>query len=284
MQGKIYKILSNFYYVKVDDRIIECKAKGVFKKRDIDLYVGDNVLVEPTYNNKGNIYEVLPRKNKLKRPSVANVDKLIILLSIKDPFPDLVLLDKQIIYCLKHNIEPVICITKIDKDTEKKSEQIKEIYKKIGYKVYCISSKEKIGIETFKKEIKGSLCVFAGNSGVGKSTLVNTVFNDDIMKEGNISEKTLRGKHTTRHVEIIEYDDYMIADTPGFSLFELDDITKNELFLYYEEFKRYVGNCEFRDCTHIKEEKCGVKEAVKNGSVEEERYTRYVQIYNELNR
>ena len=155
MQGKIYKILSNFYYVKVDDRIIECKAKGVFKKRDIDLYVGDNVLVEPTYNNKGNIYEVLPRKNKLKRPSVANVDKLIILLSIKDPFPDLVLLDKQIIYCLKHNIEPVICITKIDKDTEKKSEQINEIYKKIGYKVYCISSKEKIGIETFKKEIKG---------------------------------------------------------------------------------------------------------------------------------
>lgn len=282
MQGKICKILSNFYYVNVNNELIECKAKGRFKNDCIHLFVGDNVIVERTDNNKGNIIEVLPRKNKLKRPSVANVDKLIILLSIKSPSPDFLLLDKQIIYCLKNDILPVICITKIDKDKNNEREKIKELYEKIGYKVYCISCKEKIGIEDLKKELKNCLCVFAGNSGVGKSTLLNTICNKNIMEEGNVSIKTQRGKHTTRHVEITQQQDIMIADTPGFSLFEIDEIQKNELAVYFEEFKSHIPECEFRDCTHIKEQKCGIKEAVNNGEVSQERYQRYVDLYNEI--
>lgn len=284
MQGKIYKILSNFYYVKVNNEIIECKAKGKFKKDLVDLYVGDNVIIEKIDNNKGNIIEVLPRKNSLKRPSVANVDKLIILLSIKSPAPDYILLDKQIIYCLKNNIIPIICITKIDKDKNNEAEKIREIYSKIGYRVYCISSKKNIGIEELKQELHDSLCVFAGNSGVGKSTLVNTICNNNVMAEGNISKKTSRGKHTTRHVEIIQNQNYMIADTPGFSLFEINDIQKDELSIYFEEFKAYTQRCEFRDCTHIKEEKCGVKQAVNNNDISQERYNRYVTIYNEISK
>lgn len=282
MQGIIYKILSNFYYVKIGNEIIECKAKGKFKNEETDLIVGDNVIVEKIDNDKGNIIEVLPRKNKLKRPSVANVEKLIILMSIKSPLPDFMLLDKQLAYCVKNNIEPVICITKIDKDINNEFECIKNIYEKIGYPVYSVSAKEGIGIDSLRQELKGCLCVFAGNSGVGKSTLINAIFDKDIMLSGDVSKKTGRGKHTTRHVEIIEHDGLLITDTPGFSLFDISEIKKDELANCFEEFIPYLDKCEYRDCRHIKEENCGIKEAVLEKKISDERYKRFVEIYLEL--
>ena len=282
MQGIIYKILSNFYYVKIGNDIIECKAKGKFKNEATDLLVGDNVIVEKIDNDKGNIIEVLPRKNKLKRPSVANVEKLIIVMSIKSPLPDFLLLDKQLAYCVKNNIEPVICITKIDKDVDNEFENIKDIYGKIGYPIYCVSAKECVGIDRLKEELRGCLCVFAGNSGVGKSTLINAIFSKNVMISGDVSKKTGRGKHTTRHVEIIEHEGLLITDTPGFSLFDISEIKKDELANCFEEFIPYVDKCEYRDCKHIKEKNCGIKEAVAEGKISQERYKRFLEIYLEL--
>lgn len=282
MQGKIYKILSNFYYVSIDNEIIECKAKGKFKNTDTELLVGDDVLIEFIDNNKGNIIEVLERRNKLVRPSVANVDKLIIVLSIKQPEPDYLLLDKQIAYCVKHNIIPVICFTKIDKDTNESYKQIQKVYKDIGYNVYCVSSKENIGIDKLKKELQGCVCAFTGNSGVGKSTLINALLKKELMIEGNISVKSQRGKHTTRHVELIREGELCVVDTPGFSILEMFDIRKDELIDCFEEMKRFKYDCEFRDCTHIKETKCGVKKAIEEGIIDKGRYDRYIKIYNSI--
>lgn len=281
MIGKIYKILSNFNYVKVDDRIVECKAQGKVKREIEKLLVGDNVQVELIDNNKGNIIGVEKRKNKLLRPNVANLDKLIITVSMKSPDPDYILLDKQIIYCLFNNIIPIICLTKIDLIDKNEYLRIKSIYEKIGYKVYCISSIENIGIDSLKNELKNCVCVFSGNSGVGKSTLINNIIGKDIMDSGVISSKNQRGKHTTRHVQIIENDEMLLVDTPGFSLFECN-IPYKDVELYYEEFNDYINNCEFKDCLHIKEEKCAVKNAVKNGFISKDRYERYITIVNSM--
>ncbi|MBE5821292.1 MAG: ribosome small subunit-dependent GTPase A [Clostridiales bacterium] len=284
MIGKIYKILANFYYVKVDNTVYECKAKGNFKNTKTDLAVGDNVEIEiDKFNDeKGNIIKRLDRKNYILRPSVANIDKLIIVISIKKPLPDMVLLDKQIIYALLNNIEPVICINKIDLDLKSEYLKIKETYEKIGYKVYSISTKEKTGLTEIKKEIQNSMCVLSGNSGVGKSSFVNAIFETDIMKEGKISEKISRGKHTTRHIEIFDYENCQIVDTPGFSVFDVLDIKKEELYKYYEEFNEYIDECEYRDCGHIKENRCGIKEAVNENKIDNDRYERYKLIYQEL--
>lgn len=281
INGKVVKILSNFYYVKNQDDIIECKAQKKIKGNNGDILVGDNVSFELIDNNKGNILSVCERKNELLRPRVANVDKLIIIFSMNSPSPDYILLDKQIIYCLMNEITPVICISKIDNDIAEEYKKVAEIYKKIGYSVYPISSNEMLGIDALKKELSNSVCVFAGNSGVGKSTLVNTICNKNIMEAGAISKKISRGKQTTRHVEIIECDNFMIVDTPGFSLFDVN-VIKEDLPIYFEEFKPYSLNCEYRNCLHIKEEKCGVKEAVKDGAVSFERYERYKNISNNI--
>lgn len=284
MIGKIYKILANFYYVKVNSVIYECKAKGNFKNNKTDLAVGDNVEIEiDKYNDKkASIIKRLDRKNYIIRPNVSNIDKLIIVLSIKDPLPDMLLLDKQIVYALINNIKPVICITKIDKVEQNKYLELKKIYEEIGYKVYPISSKNKIGLEDIKKELKGNLCVLSGNSGVGKSSLINAIFDKEIMKEGKVSERILRGKHTTRHIEIFDYEDCKIVDTPGFSVFDVIDIKKEELYKYYEEFEKYIAMCEFRDCTHIKEQQCGIKQAIEEKKIDKGRYDRYTSIYQEL--
>lgn len=284
-KGKIYKILSNFYYVKIDNNMYECKAKGRFKNDGTDILVGDNVEIEIIDNDKlkGNIVKVLKRKNFTVRPSVANLDKLIIIVSLTKPAIDYMLLDKQIIYCIKNDIKPVICINKIDNSENKEYLKIKEVYEKIGYSVYPISAKLNIGINDLKKELKDSVCVFAGVSGVGKSTLTNCICDEYLNITGGMS-KISRGKHTTRHVEIFEYDDFYIVDTPGFSVFDIEDIPKKELYMYFEEFMEYTDKCQYRDCTHIKEEKCGVKEAVENNEIDINRYERFKQLYESIKR
>lgn len=284
MIGTIYKILANFYYVKSENVIYECMAKGNFKNTKTDLMVGDSVEFEIDKFNtkKGNIIKRLDRKNYIIRPSVANIDKLLIVISIKSPIPDMILLDKQIIYALINNIEPIICINKIDKDFEREYIKIQEIYEKIGYKVYPVSAKTKEGLEELKNELQGRTCVLSGNSGVGKSSLVNAIFNTEIMKEGKISEKISRGKHTTRHIEVFDYENCRIIDTPGFSVFDVLDISKEEVYKYFEEFEEFISECEYRDCMHIKENICGIKEAVEKDKINKDRYERYKIIYQEL--
>ena len=282
-QGRIYKILSKFYYVKVEENIYECMAKGKFKNIGTNLYVGDivDIQIDKFTENKGNIINVHNRKNCIIRPNVANIDKLIITLSILDPIPNLVLLDKQIINCHINNIEPIICITKIDIDKNKEYLKIKELYEKIGYKVFAISNIVKQGIEKLEQELEGSFCVLSGNSGIGKSSLVNNILGYEVMQPGKISEKIKRGKQTTRHIEIFEKDNIMIADTPGFSVFEDVKITKKDVIENFIEFNEYIGMCQYRDCAHIKENNCAIKDAVENNEISIERYNRFIQIYNE---
>ncbi len=281
--GRIYKILSKFYYVKVENKMYECMAKGKFKNIGTNLCVGDivDVEIDEFDKNKGNIINVYDRKNCIIRPNVSNVDKLIITLSIIDPIPNLVLLDKQIINCHINNIEPIICITKIDIDKNNEYLKIKDIYENIGYKVFAISNIDKKGINDLEKEIKGKFCVLSGNSGIGKSSLVNNILGYEVMLSGNISEKIKRGKQTTRHIEIFDKESIMIADTPGFSVFEDIKITKEDVIENFVEFSEYIGMCEYRDCSHIKENSCAIKDAVENNKISKDRYERFVQIYNE---
>ena len=281
--GRIYKILSKFYYVKVDDKIYECMAKGKFKNIGTNLCVGDIVEIEIDKFNeeKGNIVKVHDRKNCIIRPNVSNIDKLIITLSILDPLPNLVLLDKQIINCHINNIEPIICITKIDIDKNKDYLKIKELYEKIGYKVFAISNIDKKGIENLEKELEDCFCVLSGNSGIGKSSLVNNILGYEVMQPGQISKKIKRGKQTTRHIEVFDKGNIMIADTPGFSVFEDVKIKKQDVINNFVEFNEYIGQCQYRDCAHIKEDNCAIKDSVENGEISIDRYERFVQIYNE---
>ena len=285
LKGRIYKAVSKFYYVSCNGKTYECMAKGKFKNIGTTPFVGDivDIQIDELDNTKGNIIKVYERKNQIVRPSVSNIDKLLIVVATKDPMPNLILLDKQLINCQINNIEPIICITKIDIDKEN-TENIEKTYKDIGYKVYTICNNNKYGVDKLIKEIKGSFCVLSGASGVGKSSLVNNILGKDVMESGDISQKIKRGKQTTRHIEIFNFDGIMIADTPGFSAFDEINIEKGSVMEYFPEINKYVGKCQYRDCMHIKEKDCAVKEAVRNGKISQERYNRYIEIYNSCNK
>lgn len=204
-------------------------------------------------------------------------------MSSKDPKPDLLMLDKQLAFAEFLEIKAIIVLNKTDLDEEREFKHIKEIYEKIGYKVIETQAKEKNGIEELKQELKNNINAFSGNSGVGKSTLINGIFAEDITQEGEISKKNKRGKNTTTSIKLYEIDENTyIADTPGFSTFDVSEIQSKELYKYFLEFKNEIDNCEFVGCTHIKEENCGIKEAIKFGKITEERYTRFCKIYEEL--
>lgn len=204
-------------------------------------------------------------------------------MSSKNPKPDLLMLDKQLAFAAFLGIKAIIVLNKTDLDEDKEFKHIKEIYKKIGYNVIETQAKEKNGLEELKQELKNNINAFSGNSGVGKSTLINGIFKDDIAQEGEISKKNKRGKNTTTSIKLYEIDkDTYIADTPGFSTFDISEIQSKALYKYFLEFKNEVENCEFIGCTHIKEINCGIKEAIKSGKIAEERYSRFCKIYEEL--
>lgn len=278
MQGIIIENISNKYIVEVDDSIIDVTARGKLKKDNIIPVVGDRVEVNIEQKTIEKIYE---RVTYIKRPKVANITQLIYVISIKDPKPDLLMLDKQLVYAEWLNIKPIIVINKIDLGDSFK--EIEEIYTKSGYKVILTNAKQKQGIDEIKKVLKNNISVFSGNSGVGKSTTINSLFNDNITEEGEISKKNKRGKNTTTSVKLYKIDEASyIADTPGFSNFDIFEIKSNELEKYFIEFRNYIKNCEFVGCTHIKEENCGIKQAVRDGKITKDRYNRFCTIYNEL--
>lgn len=278
MKGIVVKIQGSSYTVKVDAKVIDCMAKGLLKFKKTQILVGDYVEVDETDNLITKIY---PRKNEFVRPPIANIDQLIIVVASTNPSPDLMLLDKQIVMAEKNNVEPIICINKIDLDAD--YGDIIETYENIGYQVITTTAKNGIGIDKIARIINNKITAFSGNSGVGKSALTNNIFNEEVALEGETSEKLKKGKHTTKHVELYEFaNNSFIADTPGFSSFDIDGITHKELEDYFIEFKSHISECEFRSCTHIKELNCGVKKAVTKRKIDKGRYERYVQLYEKL--
>ena len=285
LQGKIIKGIGGFYYVDTEMGIYECRARGIFRKQKITPLVGDRVRISVVdeENKKGVVEEIDERDTELIRPPIANVDKALIVFAVKNPKPHLSLLDRFIVLAEKENLEIVIVLTKSDLDDDNTLEKIKSIYELSGYKVIPVSNKTKLNVDKIKDELRGNVVVFAGPSGVGKSSLLNEIDGNFQLQTGEVSDKIKRGKHTTRHAELLKLEcGGMVADTPGFSSLTLDDIDENELKEYFIEFENY-DDCRFGSkCIHENEPGCGVKEAVEAGEISNERYDSYIQLLNEI--
>ena len=281
-KGIILSNISDLYKVESNNIIYACKARGKFKNNETSPVAGDLVEIEVTDEAKkvGVINKIQDRKNYIKRPKMANLSQLILVISMKMPKPDLLLLDKQLVYAEYLHIKPIICLNKIDLENEETVNRIYNLYKSIGYEVIKTDAKNNEGIDELKKYLENNITAFSGNSGVGKSTLINSIMGKDTTEEGGISKKNKRGKNTTTQVNLYKIDENSyIADTPGFSTFDVFEIEKNDLAQYFIEFRSYLNKCEYADCSHIKEEKCGIKQALKEGKIPQERYERYCQIY-----
>ena len=285
MQGKIIKGIAGFYYVDSHDGVFQCKAKGIFRNKSIKPLVGDNVEFEITHeeDKEGNITEILERDNELIRPAVANIDQAMIVFALKAPNPNVNLLDKLLVCMEYQNIETIICFNKTDIADKDFAEDLASIYRNAGYKVLFTSATENEGVEEVKKALKGKSTVFAGPSGVGKSSMLNTIKEDAVMETGDISEKIGRGKHTTRHSEIFKTDDdTYVFDTPGFGSVFIPGMTKERLEDCFPEFSLYTNECRFIGCAHINEPDCAVKEALSENKIAESRYESYKAFYEEL--
>lgn len=280
-KGIIIENISNKFKIKTKNNIYICDARGKFKNEEIKPLVGDNVKISITDKDKniGIIEEILERKNSFKRPKMANIDQLVLVISAKMPKPDLLMLDKQLALAEYMKIKPIIVINKNDLDRSI-SDEIEKQYKYTKYTIIKTIAKQGKGISELKKQLKNKISAFSGNSGVGKSTLLNNLFNKNLNNEGEISEKNKKGKNTTTTVSLHELEENTyIADTPGFSNFEIFEIEAKDLEKYFIEFKDYIKDCEFIGCTHIKENECGIKKAVKENKISMERYERFVKIY-----
>lgn len=286
MQGKIIKGIAGFYYVQTKESgVYECKAKGIFRKDKQKPLVGDDVEIQILDENakEGNVDVILPRKNELCRPAVANVDQAIVIFALKHPKPNYMLLDRFLITMEYQNVPTVICFNKKDLGSEKELEFLYDTYCRCGYQVVLTSAAEQKGILELREILQGKTSVVAGPSGVGKSSLTNLVQDNVSMETGEISKKLGRGKHTTRHSQLISIGkNTYIVDTPGFSSLYVEGIEKEELKDYFIEFREYEGQCRFQGCMHIHEPDCSVKEAVEKGKISELRYGDYVELYNEL--
>ena len=286
MQGKIIKGIAGFYYVNVvESGVYECKAKGVFRKEKIKPLVGDNVRIEilDEENKTGNIVEIFPRKNELIRPAVANIDQALVVFAVTKPTPHFNLLDRFLVMVERKEIPVVLCFNKKDIATSPEIAELEAIYEKCGYPIVFTSALEQENIEEIRRLLLKKTTAIAGPSGVGKSSLINLLQNQVQMETGTISRKIERGKHTTRHSELIAVDaDSYIMDTPGFSSLYVNDFEKEELKYYFREFASYEGQCRFQGCDHVHEPGCAVKEALEEGKIHPIRYKNYLEMYTEL--
>ena len=293
MQGIIIENVSNLYKIKEKNcqkrtslaTIFEATARGKFKKDDIIPVVGDIVefSIIDEKNKKAVVDKILDRNVYIKRPKLANITQIVFVISSIEPKPDLLLLDKQLAFAEFLGIKSLIVLNKTDIDDKKEFENIKKIYENIGYRVLKTDAKNKKGIDKLKDELKNNINAFSGNSGVGKSTLINGIFDDNLSLEGEISKKNKRGKNTTTTIKLYEIDENTyIADTPGFSTFSIEEINSKDLDKYFVEFSKEIENCKFIGCTHIKEENCGIKQAIKEGRIDKSRYERFCKIKEEL--
>ncbi|MDO4452373.1 MAG: ribosome small subunit-dependent GTPase A [Lachnospiraceae bacterium] len=286
MQGKIIKGIAGFYYVHVVEfGVYECKAKGAFRKEKVKLLVGDNVEIDVLDEEKklGNVVGLLPRENELIRPAVANIDQALVVFAITKPKPHFNLLDRFLVMMESKKIPIILCFNKKDIAEEKEIRELEEIYESCGYRIIFTSAKEEENIKLVKEVLQGKTTAVAGPSGVGKSSLINLFQSEIQMETGSISEKIERGKHTTRHSELIPIDEESyIMDTPGFSSLYVNAFEKEELKYYFPEFEQYEGLCKFNGCDHIHEPNCAVKQAVEEGKIHRVRYENYMEMYKEL--
>lgn len=283
-EGLIVKALGGFYYVECDDKnIYECRAKGIFRKKEKSPLVGDKVKVEIGLEEKGVVSHIYERKNEILRPPMANIDKIFIVVSICDPKPNTMIIDKFIAMSENKNIEPIIVITKCDLANP---EQIASIYKNAGFEVVCVDNFNNQYVSEIKSMLSNSICAFTGNTGVGKSSFINSLYPKFNIKTSQTSKKLGRGRHTTRHVELYKLEDInaYVADTPGFSsmdLMQYDVILKEDLQYCFREFDEYIGKCKFTGCSHTVEKGCAVLDALTNGNIEKTRHENYKIMYDE---
>jgi ribosome biogenesis GTPase / thiamine phosphate phosphatase len=284
-EGKIVKALSGFYYVLVNEEVIQCRGRGVFRKNNITPLVGDEVVFQAENNREGYIMEVKERKNELIRPPIANVDQAILVFSAVEPDFSTVLLDRFLVLVEFNRIAPLICITKMDLTNDKQQKVItdySEQYRAAGYEVILTSSETEAGVELLTPYVEDKISVFAGQSGVGKSSLLNVLRPGLELKTDEISSHLGRGKHTTRHVELIKIGNGLIADTPGFSSLEFTNIDAEDLTSCFPELAKAAENCKFRGCFHISEPKCAVKQAVESGEIPLYRYKHFTDFLQEI--
>ncbi len=281
LNGVIIKGIGGFYYVNTENGIIECRAKGIFRKMGIIPLVGDNVEIELNNDEKtGVVAEISDRRNSLIRPAVANVSQMMAVVALESPKPNLYVLDKLIASAEFAKLKISLCFNKSDLTDD---DNLPEIYKKAGFDTVIASAADNKNIDKLKALLKDEVTVFAGNSGVGKSSLLNRIMDVDMFETGSVSERTERGRHTTRHSELVKlpFGGYII-DTPGFSSFELADVTLDTLSSLFREFTRFLGDCRFIDCRHISEPDCKVREAIARGDIAPSRHESYKQLFEEI--
>ena len=283
MKGIIVKALSGFYYVKSEEKIYECKAKGSFRNEGISPLIGDVIAFDTTDETRGIITEIMPRKNAMARPPVANIDRVIIVSSFCTPSPNNLIIDTLTVICEHNGIEPILVFNKSDLGD---FTDWTELYKSVGYKVFVTSTETGDGINELKNEMIDGITVLTGNSGVGKSSILNSFFPELNLAVGEISQKLGRGRHTTRHSQLYQLSNGgFVADTPGFSSLEIDKTDfsfKENLENCFPEFDEFLGNCRFTGCSHTGEKGCAVCEAAKSGAIPVCRHQSYISLYNEL--
>lgn len=281
MEGIIIKGIGGFYYIKTDKGIIECKARGKFRYNSLKPMVGDRVTIK-VENGKGVIEDIHERSSELIRPTVANVTQAFVVFAIKNPDINLDLLNRFLTLCEYNDIHAVVCLNKEDLCTEEEKENLKELINDIGYEVLFINAKEGKGFDALKERLEHNITVLCGPSGAGKSTLLNSFIDREHMETGSVSEKIGRGKHTTRHSELIDVDNGYLVDTPGFTTLDVTFIDRDSLKYCFPEFNDYNNLCKFNGCNHYKEPKCAVKEAVEEGEINKLRYEFYIKTLEEI--
>ena len=281
MEGIIIKGIVGFYYIKTDEGIIECKARGKFRYNSLKPMVGDRVTIK-VENGKGVIEDIHERSSELIRPTVANVTQAFVVFAIKNPDINLDLLNRFLTLCEYNDIHAVVCLNKEDLCTDEEKENLKELINDIGYEVLFINAKEGKGFDALKERLEHNITVLCGPSGAGKSTLLNSFIDREHMETGSVSEKIGRGKHTTRHSELIDVDNGYLVDTPGFTTLDVTFIDRDSLKYCFPEFNDYNNLCKFNGCNHYKEPKCAVKEAVEEGKINKLRYEFYIKTLEEI--